>query len=659
MASDLPGYTATVERNGSPVEFVEAVFARTADNVAPSWSIKLPYPINIADTDTWTIKRGYGGMEQTLVDQELATSITGSESPRDYSRVVSGQGETTELLEYCVPKTLVYVNQTWLQSVCPNWQLRDNIIKQGLFQNALHEENFERFYHPRLPGKDVGDDEFICIIGPASHHAIARHLAGLVGYNIVVNTPDLDLINTYTVPVGTTWFDAIKTNFMIWGPNVQLLDDTLYILDMMPSAADPVAVQTITVDKPAILSISESDSDVGREKTVDHVIVKGRTSTNTSSYYAQPQEFSIIKLPEIPLEENDEIGYVEQSKYVEERKKLGSYTGEFESGDYIFSVSGIEQTTHQEFYHVYEVGFQQIKKRKLVREIVEHYEIDGTLKARTTTYYRYGPNKRPIGSSTHEEGLVRYPGEEDRVWVTLKWHHIFQDSFAKGINRSLTSELVEGLVLYEENDQGEKLSPMALADANRLDKSRSLIDKNASTNQAVLEMTMNTRITKIDRLDDDTLIQRIFDYDVLADDVKSTRQIIENPQRDEIESNSTEEVFTAEFHEGSGQMIGSYGPCYHPPRTVSHEDIDTEAKAEAVADRVFARKGTRNTTITFKSPIPIPFTTMSCLISLPSRAYTVDGSPITITGGSYILRAVSERITPDGTEQTIEVRSEF
>jgi hypothetical protein len=172
-------------------------------------------------------------------------------------------------------------------------------------------------------------------------------------------------------------------------------------------------------------------------------------------------------------------------------------------------------------------------------------------------------------------------------------------------------------------------------------------------------MTTNIKTTKVDRIDDDTLVQRILDYDVLADDLKVSRQIIENPLRDELEAESEEEIFRAEFNDGSGQLIGGYGPCYHPPVTVHHDDIDTQTIAQKIADRIFARKSERNTTITIKSPVPIPFTTMSCQIQLPSRAYAVDGSPITITGGTYTLRSVQEKITPKGTEQTIVVRSDF
>lgn len=649
----IPGYTAVVKRNGSPVDFVEAEFTRDADHVSPGWAIKLPYAINLLATDAWTIQRGYGGYTQTLISAETASNIRGEEALERTTKYIRGEGEANELLDYCVPKTFVFINPVWLADVEPNAELKDDIIK------VVYDTSEERYYHPRLPQKEIDDDEFVCFLGPQSHHAIAQYLCGLIGYNFVCNTPDITLKKTYTIPVGTTWFDAIKQNFLIWGPNVTIRDSTIYILDMMPGAADIPGIQTVKVDNPAIVSINEDDRDVASNKTVDHVIIEGKVSNNTTIYSPQQLDFTIVEIPEIDLSEDEEAVYTEEISGFNSWKQFESYSGTFESGDDEFSVYGMPHRVHKEYYHVYYVGLAKNKKRKLVREIIESYRSDGVLKHRVTTNYRYGPGKRPIGSSSKEEGLVRYPGQSDLNFVTVKWHHIFENRFVRGVNRTLASELVEQLVLYELNDSGDKLSPITLEDANRLDKSRTLVEKDADTDQAVLEMTTNIRTQKIDRIDEETLIQRIFDYDVLADTLKITRQVLENPLKGQIQTETEEDIFRAEFHDGTGTMIGSYGPCYHPPINVKHEDIDNETLAEQIADRVFARKNERNVTITIKTPVPIPIETMSIRFQLSERAYKVDGSPVSIPGGYYYLRKIIERITSRGTEQTLTLRSKF
>lgn len=346
MSIDVPGYSAVVKQNGTPVEFVEAQITKTADTVAIGWSIKFPYPIDISIQDEWTIERGFGGSNITLVNSVPASTISGGEKPGDYSMTITGEGDGSNtddigiLLDYCIPKTLVFINPTWLQDVEPFAVLEDNIIKINPVTGTNPYLEKGRFYHPALPGKDVADDEFICILGPASHQAIGRYLANLIGYDFVANTPDIDLINTFTVPAGTTWFDALKANFLIWGPVVQVIDDTVYILDMMPESADISPLQTIAIDKPAILSISHNDRSKtgggGAGGVVDHVIVLGRQTTNTESFVVEPVDFEIIEIPEIPLSPNEEVAYQEKQTFMTEKKKLGSYTDEFGEGVDVF-----------------------------------------------------------------------------------------------------------------------------------------------------------------------------------------------------------------------------------------------------------------------------------------------------------------------------------
>ena len=212
--AELPGYKITVQRNGSEVQVSSGSITREAGQLGPSWEVELDNPVDTNRTDTWTIKRKLAGNEETLVSNARATMIGGTDGVDKATRRVSGDygsADTNNLLEYCVPKILVFVNMEWIRSLVPDATIMNGILVYGsAYSSGV------RIFHRRLPGKEVGDDDFQCIAGCNTHHTAARYLASLVGYQFQSNTPDMDILDTFTVQAGTKWRDAIEQNFKIW-----------------------------------------------------------------------------------------------------------------------------------------------------------------------------------------------------------------------------------------------------------------------------------------------------------------------------------------------------------------------------------------------------------------------------------------------------------
>lgn len=639
----LPRARAVVKRNGSPVSFKSASYVRSIDKVAPSWSINLKHPVVYNTSDTWTLQRGILGDLTTLVDGETAKNWNRSEGLLSNTRSISGTAETGDLLSYCVPKILVFVSLSWIKELEPTAVIEDGIVKvqrggAGV-GGGIHTE---RYYHPSLPGRDIADDEFECIIGPETHHDIGQYLCNLTGYGFVCNTPDVALVDTYTVDQGTTWFDAIKHNFLIWSPDVQIHDGNIYILDLYTNSGAVTGVQKISISDTALITITEDDSGTGVDEIIDHVIVEGRPTKDSIVLYPREIDTTIIEISGSLLNIDEVKRWEQPIETLVSHKQMGSYTGSFEEGDDEYTVSAVTRTRHTNYYNV----DSQTQRRKLVRAVVDTVLSDGTLVAKETRTHYHGPNGRPVKTIIKEEGLVPVPGQSSPQWKHYRNRIILQNRFVKGLNLTLTSEIVEGLVLYEETDSGDKVSPISLWDIRRADKTRTAVDKDSETTQQLMEMTTNYRWTIFDREDDKTLWQIIYDYDVLTGEVKATPQVLDNPIKDEPEQDSEEIPFRKEYHPvGSGKTIGTYGTCYHTPKTISHRDLTTEAQLDAVAERVLGKRGSRQITATITTNIPIPIQSLGILVALPQLSYDVDGSSVDVPSGDYVLREVREDIT--------------
>lgn len=331
-AGHIPNYDAIVEQNSVEVPFVSASFNRSVNYASSGWSIQFEHPLEVDPDDTWTLKRQIGNYIQTLVDDQSADTI-GQEDGLSGDRLkavrsVSGKTASTSLLELCIPKTFVYVNPNWLRGIAPEARIIDDIVQlqwdvsgTGGFSKATG-----RLYHPRLPNKNLDDDEFVCFFA-YDHKQIAQHLADICGYEVVINTPYLSLVDTCTFQKGTTWYDAIVKNFLIYFPDIQIDDDKIYILDLLPSGDQPKSLKTVTFTNRPIITVISDDKNSGRADVKDHLIVKGRSSKSTVS--GAPLDLNLTPREIAPVEytATETLTFVQKISLTANRTSQSPYTG--------------------------------------------------------------------------------------------------------------------------------------------------------------------------------------------------------------------------------------------------------------------------------------------------------------------------------------------
>lgn len=650
----IPGQKLTVLLNDTDIsnKITSGSTTLQTGNVARTWDLELSEPMEILPTDTWTIRLKIAGYERTICQDCLAQNVGGEDSVDASSgnvfalrstRRVTGQIES-DLLEYCLPTTLVFVNQDWLHDFAPGATIQDGILVYPV--NALGIAG-GRIYHPRLPGKEFESDSFTCILGVQSHHDIAKYLARLIGYDLHVNTPDVTIIDTMTIPSGTTWMSAIEGIFKtLWRPTIEIVGTTIYVSDVIKDDAVINPVQTISLTNAAIQGASLSHSMGGsRDRTIDHVIVTGRRTQDTTVLLAEEPDYTPIEIPEVHLDADTTI---ESSRALKTSsyKQMGEYDGSFGvPGEQVTPVGLATETRTMNLKKIEKEG----RRRYLtISETIQHHNKNGTLVAKTVINHYYSKGLQPLRTVERHYARFNMPRTDVKELHLLQTKTTLQRQVVKPLNLTLTEEIIEGLVLHEESSyQGQvyKDNPQILSDVLRSDTMEQVIDASPNANQWTLEMTLSERSTEISRIDDNTLIKRELTHDKLTDITRINSQILENPLRDRNTLKS-DHIFRKEYFDGSGTMIGGYGPCYHPPGTIHHDDICTEELADQVAERALSRKSnssTNNPTWDITIPFPVPIENLGVIVTLPDFQARVNGELVTVSGGDYVLRKVDER----------------
>lgn len=650
----VPGYRITVLHNGSAVNAQSGRVTRQAGNLGPSWEISLAEPLEIDPADTWTIKRKVAGRGETLVKNAKATSIIGEDSVGASTRRVSGVcGDSTanNLLEYCVPRTLVFVRWSWIQGIVPDAKIVNGMLVYG---NAY--SSGVRIFHPRLPGKEIREGEFECIAGCDTHHACARYLAGLVGYKIDINTPDIELVDTFTVPSGTSWFDAIKRNLSIWSPVLEVISDTIFVTDVCADDPNPIQVLSLTNDAIASASLNT----YGTTDTFDHLIVTGRRTTHSEELLDDEPDMTPTTLAAIPLEADRTIETSHDFSSAICHKSMGDYSGQFGMPGEENPTRNLDHQTQQTSYYTDE---SEGRKRYIpISETIHTFDSDAVEVAKTVVTYTYARGFKPIKTVEDEYILCHMPGTDEMQLHKVRSKITLQDQFIKPLKLSLTTEIVEGVVLYDEvvvDGEVYKVDPQIFADVVRGDTSGDAIDKDPDTTQKTLEMTLNERSTFISRTHDGILIKRDQDYNRLSGHVKTQSQILENPLRDK-KTLKSEGLFRKEYHPSDAGTTINGVTCYHPPRTIHHDDITTEQIADQIAERAFVRKNVqKNHEWTIRIPVPFLPPMVATTVRLPDFTVSVNGEPVTVHGGDFVLTEATEnfRLSGEGAEVQMEAET--
>jgi len=669
----LPGFSFVVQRNDSNIPATSASFNKQAGEAGGNWEITLADPTTILPTDTWTLRVGLGGASWPRFTDALAENIGGGDdsSPK-VTRVVRGKLSTlyADLFDYCLPQTYVFINPDWAKATWGKVYVdaQGTLVTQSQkIAAGVQVVPGHRCWHTRLPGQEMEAGTFKCVLSCRTHHDVAKYLADLFGYDIYITTPDVAIRDTSTFSSGTVLFECIKKNFTFWNPDISVrqvgLDSIIYILDILSPSAAPASSQIINIGAKALQAITYSEEVLGKNKT-DHLIVTGRAPLEVSFSGSNP-DLTPIKIAEISTPIN-QVGTSELSfDDIKALKTMGEYSGEFGTGDDVYTVYHANKSFATFGYHA-KYGQSGDEVRLPVLEI--HYQVNsqGITTGKVVTFNTYGEGDRVIRTIEKEYNRTIVPGSSSPQLILVRVKTTDQSYFIESIGLALTSEIIEELVVYdsvEADNQTYKDNPNPFAGYKRLDKSRTVIESANTTQQRLLEMTTHYRMTYISRTDENTLKKMDFDYDVLSDTFRSNSQTLQNPKPIR-KRDIKDKVYRKEFfREDGGKRIGEL-TCYRPPVTINHEDITNDTTAELLKDRVFNRNSEeRNITLTLKCKTPLPTSEPGAAVKVGSFSVLMDGVSKTISGGSYFLRGFAESISMSNNgfnyDQTITVRTKY
>jgi|GEM_PF-5119277 len=638
----IPGFDVIVERNGVAISVKSGSFSR----LGKKWSVTIADPlVDLAFTDTWTIRRKMAGKTTTLIQDAAPTDITSNNSGKDFSRTVSGELDSTvsDLAEYAIPKTLVFCNPVWVKSELNGAKLIDGILKiprrnvEGIWLPEI------RVTHPRLPGLDFQNSDFQ-IVFAGSHQGIANWICRKLGLIFYSNLPDVPLIDTCTFNSGETWKSAIERNFAIWQPKIKVVGASIYILDFLKTD-DPSQspVQTIFLDNSAIASVStkQSRKKLTSADTVDHVIVVGRRTERTELKLPTPQMGSLSDIAE-PTE--GEFTLVTSDDFSRLRPVMGDIT---------FGLPGDQNIVKEISHTVTITDYTTLSKNGGVnyypkKQTIMFFLTDGRLVGKNVTTYEYTPARRPLSTTEDEYLMCKWPRQDTLEMRLLRRKITMQQNNGKDVNQTQMSEVIEGYILFTwvPHTDGEwyRCNPKPMADHLRQDFDGRLIDVSPTSTQDAVWWVMQGKANYIGREAPELLIKRECDYNMISGAFRANSQVLDNPEsRDEtsLQGSKKENIFRKEFFkDGAGKVLGTFGTCYHPAHQIQHEDIDTMELAQQLADRAFARgayDADEGTEVTVETPVPLIIEDLTIGVKLPPLQIKVNGVSRTIKGGSYLL----------------------
>lgn len=659
MAKNALPIDIIITRNGSPVKVVSGSFSR----LGKKWSVTVAEPMpDLSYTDLWSMSRRVAGRTQTLIENATPLDISGTDG-ESTPRTIFGtfDSDILYLHEYCVPKTTCFCSPSWVMKDLPGARLKDGILKypRATVDGYLAAEE-RRVFHPRLPGKEYAETDYQCVFA-STHRDIARWLGQQIGYKIESNTPDLTLIDTLTILSGTTWKAAIESIFAIWQANFKVVESEkiIYIMDIVKTpGGSPRAVRSIFIDNPAIVQSSFKKTRGQENKEIDHLIVIGRKTSATELELDPPisggQEEGQKVLGDFELVSNLDLS----------RMQLQGQDITFGDPENPLVPKHVQDGVTRSHYKIVQDkgGIQYYP----TSQVTEFFGADGVV-GKTEVYYTYSESWKLIHTVEDEHLICKWPREDNEQLRKLRTKVTYQNPQAKGIDTTSTSETITEAVLFTWNksSNGEWYRNLSgpLADLLRQNTNVDLIDTRSTSMQDVEFITTHYKGTYIGRETPEVLVKRDFDVAAIPGAARMNSQILENPQQEEIQNLKNvrkDNQFRREyFRTGTGKLIGNV-TCYHPPITITHDDITTDTQAEMIRDRVWAKAknlGVDAVEVTVETPVPLIVEDVTTAIKLPPFKVYVNGVLTTIPGGSYYLKDDQWQFSVDGQGNQVDLKS--
>jgi len=414
---DIKDYGSKILINGVELlDFSSFTLTEQHGKAETDFSVDLHRPINLPLDSLISISDGFNNQLVPLLQNRQIEGVAGS----IHQTNITGQASTLTLR--APSKSIVFVNQTWLQQRCATYWLYNTgadaqgtpstiimVGKPAFYANKpvqLEGVSVARLMLEELPGKNVKDTEFGCIVkSGVTHHDIGRKICELAGYSLVVNTPNLPIQKTYMVSSSTTYWQALAQLFSIWRPMMFVRGTIVYVFDIGIDRQAKANGETISLTESAF-SVYEWHNQKNLNPT-DHILITGPdaqyTYTSRSTSITKRQ-YSDVDLPGQDITEQ----YEEKEEYM----------GDDELQYTLWVLGAQDRSTRI---------VRTIKKRidpnnpsnsATVHETIQNYNASDVLLSQTDTDYKYAAFNKPTKSITTEYGRVgRVGGGTNDSWT--------------------------------------------------------------------------------------------------------------------------------------------------------------------------------------------------------------------------------------------------
>ena len=642
-SQDIHDYEVVVKQNGTEIPFSSYRIRRSSDSLNHEWRLTFGHPRVVNSDDEFTIIRSFAGIDETIVEAQVPLKWDGKDAPFGMTRTISGYVEPTIDMEIAPTKDLFFINPDYLDDVIPGgWMLDqdgliyyDNKADHKVYSNA-------RVFAPFLPKKSEDGDMVECITTYRTYREIAQYLATQLGVRVFVNVPDVPVLKVLKVPSSQSYWDTLQRMFSVWNPHWQVYDDPtsgveLHCLDAYGKASGLQKKLIMKLEKRAFRSISFDQTAPRENKIVNHVTIKGATAVNRTIIMNDDEECELRRLDEIELS----IDYVKTVQgtfdYISEKKTMGDDKRDIGHGSSARQQYNITGTSTTYYYHIDD---QDDSKWIIVMKDVEMNGEQGRPSLQRTEYH-YAKGYRLIGTTETEYMLYRPPGKAYWFFDAVTVKHSDSSWVIMPMKNAITDELTEELVVIEERED-PTTGTNYIASAQRLKDAveNGQVEYHPGTVQQVVEMTTSFSKTTVERETDSVLSQTKTTYDRLSGAVKVYSQVISNPKKPISKGVTNEDKvqYRKDFYYGN--------PPYRVATVVEHPDVNTDALAQAISDRVFARSAEQKKTLKVDLTSPLPLKSMTMAVHIPNITVTArrgaEIEEMVSTYGTYMLTDYEE-----------------
>jgi hypothetical protein len=587
---------------------------------------------------------------------DLASSASGIVNPQ------TGTTSTAAQNNLAITKDVYFINEQYLNDLAPQGWVIDS-SGAVCFKNlqAISPKKLQRVLAAELPTEDQPTDSYECLVGAYNHHGIGDIIANRLGLGFESNCKNLRLQRVFRALATEPAIKVVTDLFAIWNPTVSIVHNPLskgskgilQVLDTAGTQQTKQAVVAIGIPRTAI-EVIENSEDVAQpsQEIIDHIIVKGAKSFRTDSTFSFNSGMSEnrIQLAELPLSVSETISYAQEMTFGFMKRIFQDYTGAFDKPTNQ-PPPRVDNVWRTEGYYV---DPADKTKRVLLKESATSYTASGTRIHMMEAEHHYGAGYQPIWNEETEWALIQVPGKPFRRFRKIRHKITDQTIFDINANRSLCIEVIEEallvtLKLVSSNRIGNtKWLPTGAQPLNNAQGSNS-ISTDPNTRQAIWEMTTKVRTVTINCVSSGTIRQITTEADFLTGTVKTATQWISDPMKPEYTPDKKETQYIKHYYRGKGP--------YQKAKEIEHPDINDDAIAKEVSDRIFARSGPDNAdngvkkTATVNMLMPLSLHGTGFVVVLPQIPYRIkigtNSRYSSIAAGRYIGSRVQEQLSSE------------